>query len=393
MQHASLIARLSLTSLLLNAAAISIAQNDTGQNQQSAVAESKPGTKAPRRPQFNPFGDASRFTRYGGWGGIGGAAGQWGFGRSMLVMMPAVQEELKLTDDQKQKLRDWSKQMRTQFEESGQELREQGEAAVQRMDLGAVMRLMGSVKDLTRQNDAGLAQILTRVQQTRLEQILLQMEGVTAIARPEIAEQLQLTDEQAQQIEAIITESRTRQMGFWVQQAMGMRQAMRRDSAPATGKDQPGKEKETKKPAKAAKPADPAALDDPEEEQKRQEAAAEAEKQKARGERIQKAESRFQTMRDGADKLQDQTVEQILKALAPGQRKIFDKLLGPPFDPSRLMPGAGGSPQGVAAESSTAPEAESTAGAAKKSARLRPAPRIRSATDGRPATPSPESPK
>ena len=142
MQHASLIARLSLTSLLLNAAAISIAQNDTGQNQQSAVAESKPGTKAPRRPQFNPFGDASRFTRYGGWGGIGGAAGQWGFGRSMLVMMPAVQEELKLTDDQKQKLRDWSKQMRTQFEESGQELREQGEAAVQRMDLGAVMRLM-----------------------------------------------------------------------------------------------------------------------------------------------------------------------------------------------------------------------------------------------------------
>ena len=125
---------------------------------------------------------------------------------SMLLMMPEVQKELNITDDEKTKLQslatDTGKAMQDglgqvdfqSFRDMTQEerqkafddLRKKGEEAMKKFDV-----------------DGKVAGILDANQVKRLKELQLQREGAAALLRPEVAKKLGLSQEQQDSIKKI----------------------------------------------------------------------------------------------------------------------------------------------------------------------------------------------
>ncbi len=118
-----------------------------------------------------------------GFGAFGGG------GRMFLIINPAVQEELKLSEEQKELLRDLQNDVR----EKMRSLREI-EDRQQRMQ---------RMREIGREAQELLDAILEPEQKTRLEQIELQLQGPRALLRRDIAEKLGLTEEQQSKIREI----------------------------------------------------------------------------------------------------------------------------------------------------------------------------------------------
>lgn len=315
----------------------------------SAVAQTKPEPAATAKAAppggFSPLGDPSRFTRMGGWGGIGAGMAQFGLAKAMMINMPAVQKELKLTEDQVKQIREWSDGLRKRGESLFRRQAEAGNAAdagngngngnpappdVPQGQPGGPpnpLAMLDMISTITREGEAGLAKILNKGQRTRLEQIALQMEGVSALARPEVAESIYLSPEQVEEIQQILAGAKTQQIGHFLRQGLAMRGRRGPDAnaggpAPFAGGDRPAP-----RPTEAKK-AD-AEPEDPEAQAKRRQAER------------QRRQSEFSKLREGSDQIQDAATAKILRVLARKQRERFDKLLGEPFDPAKLN-GAGG---------------------------------------------------
>ena len=118
--------------------------------------------------------------------GPGGPGGQMRFGGGqrmmggpMLLMNPAVQKELKLTDDQIAKVRDLMPRRPRGGEQGGPE----GQNAPRQ-------------RPNPQEMDKKIQDILDAGQYRRLSEIRLQMQGPFALMRPEIAEKLGLSDDQ-----------------------------------------------------------------------------------------------------------------------------------------------------------------------------------------------------
>jgi len=109
-----------------------------------------------------------------------------------LLRNQQVQQELKLTDQQKQQLEQlgeqWREKMRGLRDLPPEERRQKGE---------------GMRAEVEKQ----LATILNEQQMKRLKQIALQVEGYAALERPEIADQVGLTKEQRQKIRDILRQA------------------------------------------------------------------------------------------------------------------------------------------------------------------------------------------
>lgn len=101
----------------------------------------------------------------GGPGGPGAGIG--------LLMNDKVQAELKLTDDQKEKLRGLGREMRENREDT----------------------------------EKKLAEILTPEQMSRLKELRLQVGGVAVLTTPEVAKELALTDDQLSKLKELQQES------------------------------------------------------------------------------------------------------------------------------------------------------------------------------------------
>lgn len=296
-----------------------------------AKAEAKPEATEPKKDGF--LGDTSKFTRYGGWGSMGAAMGQFGVARSMLVMMPPVQKELKLTDEQKKELREVGEETRKRGEKMGESMRKQGEDPFRNGNaeggeeasvltrVNQFTGMMSRVTDLMRENDDELNKVLNKAQRKRLDQIALQMEGVMALARPEVGEALGLFPVEQEEIAQIIARSRMTQMTAMVGTMMSMRNFRDRRPAPASNAkpDRNADQPKTDAEGKSAGDGKPNTAD----------AEARAQREKAMRER-------FQALRTNNDKVQDQAVREILKFLNKSQRAKFTQMLGPPFDPNQL---------------------------------------------------------
>lgn len=332
-----------------------------GPTRESAVRPVPPATPAgePERPADKPtdseeprptgfLGDTSRFTRVGGWGSVGGAMGQWGLAKSALIMMPAVQEELQVTADQERKLQDWRDRMRERGQEWGRGLREQGDAPVPRADMPVAERLrqftgfMARVGTLLQENEAGIQRILDRDQRKRLTQIALQMEGIAALAKPEVARAINLSPSQQLRIQQVLNQSRTLQMMTWIAQAPMFR------GPRGEGPDRAGREADGAAPVESASPGatskstgsgassrpagDVPGQDAPDPDQSANPVASRT----ARDERMKSFQKQFATVRDRTDQIQERTVRELLKILTVRQRTNFEKLLGEPFDPGKV---------------------------------------------------------
>lgn len=146
---------------------------------------------APAQERGQGRGGAGGF----GAGGFGGAGGKIG-----LIQSEQVQQELKLTDEQKSKVGEVAARVR----EAGPQ-RGQGGGQVDREQLRERMQAMSRV---VAEEEKKLDEILNDKQKNRLEQISLQVTGVRAIARDEVASKLGLSDEQKEQVQAALRAQR-----------------------------------------------------------------------------------------------------------------------------------------------------------------------------------------
>jgi hypothetical protein len=266
------------------------------------------------------FGDPKKFTRFGGWGSFGNAMGQFGFARATLISIPPVQEELQLTEEQKKKIKDWQEGMRKKGQAMGKSMREKnGDDPLKAGDNQPIASrifqftsMMEQFSSFVRENENGLAKILNAAQRKRLNQISLQMEGISALTRPEIAEALGLLDEEQEQIRQLLNQSRTQQMGTWIGSMMTIRRPQKPGDDPKAGPS-------TTKPGEA-----PLASNDPQAEAKAKVAREKAMKQG------------FETMRDRTDQIHAATVKEIVNLLTRSQRAKFEIMLGKPFDPKKV---------------------------------------------------------
>jgi Spy/CpxP family protein refolding chaperone len=118
-------------------------------------------------------------------------------GGAMLLQMPAVQTELKLTDEQKAKLGALRQRLREERQGAFEELRGQGPEAFQK-----------KMAEWRTSEDKQVSAILDTDQQKRFHQLQLQERGASAVLDKPLADALKLTDEQRTKIQAVLDEQR-----------------------------------------------------------------------------------------------------------------------------------------------------------------------------------------
>lgn len=126
----------------------------------------------------------------GGGGGFGG--GMMG-GGAMLLSNAGVQDELKLTDDQKSKVNDLAEKAREKARDAFQGLEGQ--------------ERMAKVRELNADTMKSAAEILKPEQVARLKGIQYQAQGVGAFQDEELQKALKLTDDQKSEMASIARES------------------------------------------------------------------------------------------------------------------------------------------------------------------------------------------
>jgi Spy/CpxP family protein refolding chaperone len=275
-----------------------------------------------------------------------GPGGMGAPGGPSLVMAAPVQEELALTGKQKEQLR----KLESTMMRKGRDAFEQGDGDPE---------TMRSVMDsLRRQRDGGIAKVLDKTQKARLAQIELQREGLLAVSKPEIASKLKLTSAQTKQVRSIVAQMRESMAsamppppGGGPPQGGGFPGPAgppRGNRAGGEAQDQPGEGffpgggpppdggpppgggdfPGGPPPGGGAfggggpPPGGPPNFDSPE------------------------FRARFAKMRETMENARAAAIKKISSVLTSAQKEAFDKMLGKPFDLSKLRmgPGPGGPP-------------------------------------------------
>jgi len=127
------------------------------------------------------------------WAQRGGGRGGFDGGGFMLLGQKSVQQELKLSDEQVTKVT--------------AQMEKQREGFAELRDLDREER-MAKMRERMEANNTALKEILNADQLKRLKQIGLQQRGASALADPQVATDLGLTDEQKEKVRAIQEENR-----------------------------------------------------------------------------------------------------------------------------------------------------------------------------------------
>jgi Spy/CpxP family protein refolding chaperone len=131
-------------------------------------------------------------------GGPGGGPG----GLPSLIMTEPVQEDLALTDKQKAQIKKSQSSMMLKSREMFQAAREGG---VEPEEMREAMTA------INREHNVAVAKVLDKNQKARLAQIELQRDGLLAAAKSDIANKLKLNNTQTKKIKAIVEEMRQAQ--------------------------------------------------------------------------------------------------------------------------------------------------------------------------------------
>ena len=132
----------------------------------------------------------------GGRGGRGGPGGPGGGGVLSLFRSKTVQDEMKFTDEQKDKLREAVPKLQDSAREKFQALFGGGG----RPDPAKMTEIQGEVAAMT---DKELGAILTPEQLKRLKQIEIQVAGMRAYQLPQVTEAMKFTDDQKSKMQEI----------------------------------------------------------------------------------------------------------------------------------------------------------------------------------------------
>lgn len=129
-----------------------------------------------------------------GMGGMGGMM-RGGGGGALLLGNESVQAELKMTDEQKAKVKEVVERERDKMREFGAQFKEGGE-----IDRDKVRAQM---KEMAESGEKVIKDILNPDQQKRLKQILWQQAGALVFADKDFATALKITDDQSERFKTI----------------------------------------------------------------------------------------------------------------------------------------------------------------------------------------------
>lgn len=132
-------------------------------------------------------------------GGFGGRGGPGGGGMMRLIVNPAVQDEIKLTDDQKDKLATWYEGFNEKIEEKSKGIERNRENFA---------KLMAIRTEVSENAEKELKDVLKPDQIKRIKQIEFQMMGTRALQNEDVQKELGITDEQKEKFTKIGEESR-----------------------------------------------------------------------------------------------------------------------------------------------------------------------------------------
>jgi len=127
---------------------------------------------------------------------FGGRGGPFGGGRLMLLSNESVQKELKLSEEQIQKVKDTNEKIRDKHKDELAALRKLD--AQERREKGQEL-----FKTIGEETDKAMAEILKPEQAKRLKQISLQTMGSQAFNDEEVQKGLNLTDDQKDKIKTL----------------------------------------------------------------------------------------------------------------------------------------------------------------------------------------------
>jgi hypothetical protein len=217
----------------------------------------------------------------------------------LIAMAPAVQEELKLNADQKNKVYE----LVTSMSQRQRELNQSVFFGGGQLTPQAVFQARDNLR---REIERSLGQIFDKKQNERFLQVVLRAEGPLAIARPEIASRLGLNGAKTQQVQGVaIRLQQARRQLFMSMRMNGVAAGGEGFNRQAVGKF----------------------------------AAA-------------------------SNDLRKEAIQQIARLLTKDQRDAFDKMLGEPFDLSKLPSSDPGTPAREAAKAEPAQEKGRDAAAA-----------------------------
>ncbi len=138
-----------------------------------------------QEPQKRPGGQGK-----GGFGAFGGRMG--GVSSGQLLTQKSVQDELKLSEEQLKKVTEvGEKQKKAMDDLKGAEPQER----------------FKKMMEITQANEKAYAEVLKPEQTKRLKQVSLQVQGVRALANPELAKEVGLTEEQREKMRTIQAEA------------------------------------------------------------------------------------------------------------------------------------------------------------------------------------------
>lgn len=210
----------------------------------------------------------------------GGMMAGFGMDKSMLLRSTQVQEELKVSEEQKGKI----EEALTAYQEKSRErLNMQGLRDLSAEEREKRMEEWRKAREkLSDELDKDLAKILNKDQMKRLNGIQVQQQGIMALMNEKVAKELKITEEQKKKLEAAQEEGREKQMKLF-------------EDMRAEGGGQPNREAMTQ-------------------------------------------------MREKREAIQKETEAAILGVLTADQKKAFDEMKGKPFELDRqsLMRGRGG---------------------------------------------------
>jgi hypothetical protein len=133
-------------------------------------------------------------------GGFGGAPGL-----AQLVVNKSVLEELKATDDQKEKLATWSREAGAKMREKMQEIFGGGG------DRPDPAKMQEAMAKLNKEQMDEVAKVLKEEQTKRLKQVMIQVQNVNAFRQKEVQDGLKLTSEQKETVTEILSAMQTEQ--------------------------------------------------------------------------------------------------------------------------------------------------------------------------------------
>lgn len=306
------------------------------------------------------------FTGFGGGGpggmrGGGGRGGRGGPGGpqaaperpsavtvmiGLLQRSPILQDEIKLTDEQKEQIKQVAETVNEKRRDMFSNRQNNGGQNGGAQNGGRGNRGGGNNFDfqamrtqmtaLAQESEAAILKILTKPQKLRLSQIALQIEGPMAVSRPEIAKSLKLNETQVEKIMGVLAQMQLAQQEIMMAQMTQMRGLFGggRGGPGGGGPGGGGPGGQAATPPRdnavaATKGAGGDATKDANNRGGRNRPQMTPEAQEA-------MQTAMKTAGEQQDQLQAKAETAIAKVLTKSQKATFNKLLGPEFDIAAL---------------------------------------------------------